>query len=184
MLDNSIFLSLLMVGIFALVGVAFSILLYKKNESFKTLRKSEQHFRCLVETASDWIWEMDAAGRYTFASAQVLDLLGYAPPEILGKTLLDRMDPVEARHIEEKFKNIIKDQQPFHLVKKNNLHRDGRQVVFESNGLPFFDNHGKLAGYRGVDRDISERDKSQDALHLALHSFDSSISGIVMADLR
>ncbi len=183
MLDNLIFLSLLMVSIFALVVVLFGIILHKKSEAFKALRKSEQRFRCLVETASDWIWEIDAAGRYTFASSRVQDLLGYAPQEILGKTPLDLMDPIEAGHIEEKFKNIIKNQQPLYLLKTINLHRDGRQVVFESNGLPFFDKHGKLAGYRGVDRDISERDKMLDALHLALHSFDSSSSGIIMADL-
>ena len=183
MLDNSIFLPLLMAGIFAPLVVLCGIALHKRSEAFKALRKSEQRFRSLVETASDWIWEMDAAGRYTFASARVQDLLGYAPQEILGKTLLDLMDPIEAGHIEEQFNNIIKNQQPFHLLKNINLHRDGSQVVFETNGLPFFDKHGKLAGYRGVDRDISERDKTLDSLHLALHSLDSSISGITMADL-
>ncbi|MBT7303453.1 MAG: PAS domain S-box protein, partial [Victivallales bacterium] len=45
----------------------------------RDLRQSEQKFRALVESSSDWIWETDAAGVYTYASPQVTAMLGYAP---------------------------------------------------------------------------------------------------------
>ena len=43
----------------------------------KSLRESEAKFRDLVESTSDWIWEVDEHGVYTYSSPQVFDLLGY-----------------------------------------------------------------------------------------------------------
>jgi PAS domain-containing protein len=43
----------------------------------EALRESEARFRALVETTSDWIWEVDADLIYTYASPKVFDLLGY-----------------------------------------------------------------------------------------------------------
>jgi len=42
-------------------------------------------------------------------------------------------------------------------VENINLHKDGRFVVLETSGVPFFDEKGKLLGYRGIDRDVTER---------------------------
>ena len=67
----------------------------------EALGDSEERFRTLVETTSDWIWEVDANGVYTYASPKVQDLLGYAPEEVVGKTPFDFMPPDEA----EKFVN-------------------------------------------------------------------------------
>ncbi|KPK42367.1 MAG: hypothetical protein AMJ78_02880, partial [Omnitrophica WOR_2 bacterium SM23_29] len=41
-------------------------------------------------------------------------------------------------------------------------HKDGHLVVLETNGIPIFDEKGELKGYRGIDRDISERKKLQE----------------------
>ncbi|MEK7772977.1 MAG: HAMP domain-containing protein, partial [Deltaproteobacteria bacterium] len=49
------------------------------------LKKSEERFRSLVETTSDWVWEVDGKGVYTYTSPKVRDLLGYEPEDILGK---------------------------------------------------------------------------------------------------
>jgi hypothetical protein len=38
---------------------------------------SQDRLRALVETTSDWIWEIDARGNYTYVSPKVTALLGY-----------------------------------------------------------------------------------------------------------
>jgi PAS domain-containing protein len=45
------------------------------RDAFGKLRASEEKFRSLVETTSDWIWEVDQHGVYTYASPKVRDLL-------------------------------------------------------------------------------------------------------------
>jgi PAS domain S-box-containing protein len=52
-----------------------------------------QHLYDLLNQNSDWVWEVDAQGRYTWASDVVTSLLGYPPSEVIGKTPFDFMPP-------------------------------------------------------------------------------------------
>ena len=67
------------------------------------------------------------------------------------------MPPKEAQRVGGLFRDIIDAGKPFDGLENTNLHRDGRQVVLETSGVPLFDADGNLTGYRGVDRDISDR---------------------------
>ncbi|OEU59589.1 MAG: hypothetical protein BA870_02535 [Desulfuromonadales bacterium C00003094] len=181
---QQLWLAMASTGAFALLALALSVVLCERRVTTKALRKSEDRFRSLVETASDWIWEVDTTGRYTYASARVQDLLGYAPAEVLGKTPFELMPLAIAKKSQEKFQSFADSGQPFYLMENVNLHQDGREIVLETSGVPFFDEHGKLAGYRGVDRDITDRKRIQEELHLAKYALDSSLAPTIMSDLQ
>ncbi|QFY42253.1 response regulator [Candidatus Methylospira mobilis] len=128
----------------------------------KALRESEERFRSLVESTSDWIWEINAQAVYTYASPQVFDLLGYSVGEILGKTPFDLMPPAESGRVKAVFNDIASEKKPFRLLENANLHKDGRVVFLESSATPIFDAEGRLKGYRGIDRDITERKRVEE----------------------
>ena len=130
----------------------------------EALRESEGKFRSLVETTSDWIWEVDANGIYVYASPKVKDLLGYEPEEIVGRTPFDLMVPEEAKHVAEEFNAFMEACELFYGLENLNLHKDGRTVLLESSGVPILDTNGRLLGYRGIDRDITERKKAEEEL--------------------
>ncbi len=142
----------------------------KRKRTAEALRQSEEKFRALVESTSDWIWEVDQNGRYTYVSPRVETLLGYTPEEVLGKLPFDLMPPKEGQRVAEIFGEIIKNRQPLIAQENTNLHKNGRLVVLESSGIPFFDSNGEFAGYRGIDRDITERKQAQEEI-LRLASF-------------
>ncbi len=121
------------------------------------LQESEEKFRALVESTSDWIWEVDRNGRYTYVSPRVEALLGYKPEEVLGKSPFDLMVPEEAQRVGKIFAEIIGKRLPLVSLENTGLHKDGRLVVLETSAVPFFDPQGEFAGYRGIDRDITER---------------------------
>jgi PAS domain S-box-containing protein len=125
------------------------------------VRESQQRFQGLVETLSDWIWEIDQDSAYTYVSPKVQDLLGYQPEEVLGKTPFDLMPPEEARRVSDVFGTLLAAQQPLVALGNANRHKDGRLVVFETSAVPFFDTEGQFKGYRGVDRDITERKRAE-----------------------
>ncbi len=133
-----------------------------ERERFETaLRASEEKFRALVETTSDWVWEVDENGIYTYSSPQVTDLLGYRPEDVIGKTPFDFMPPDEAQRVARSFRAIVESREPFSGLENTNLHKDGRQVVLETNGVPIVDAKGKLLGYRGIDRNITGRKRAE-----------------------
>ena len=127
----------------------------------EALRESQRRFRDLIETTSDWVWEVDEAGVYTYASPRVYDLLGVGPEEVLGRTPFDFMPPDERQRVASQFASIIAQQAPFIGLENINQHKDGRLIVVETNGIPFFDQAGKLRGYRGIDRDITDRKRAE-----------------------
>jgi PAS domain S-box-containing protein len=129
----------------------------------KQLTVSEARHRDLVVSSPDWIWEVDARGAYTYASPRIQELLGYAPEEVLGRTPFDLMPPEEARRVGPILADTLTAKREFHGLVNIKLHRDGRQVVLETNGVPTIED-GVFLGYRGISRDITERNKAEIAL--------------------
>ena len=121
------------------------------------LRHSEERFRNLVETTSDWIWEVQVDGCYTYASPQSASLLGYEPEELIGKHFTALMPPAEATTMQTHFGKIVEKGSPIHSLVNTYQHRDGRNVMLETSAVPFYDKEWNIQGYRGIGRDITER---------------------------
>ncbi|HSR87822.1 MAG TPA: PAS domain S-box protein, partial [Pontiella sp.] len=121
------------------------------------LRLSEERFRNLVETTSDWIWEVNVNGCYTYASPQSSELLGYAPEDLIGKHFTSLMPNVEAKTMYAHFGRIVEKGNPMHSLVNTYIHRDGRNVMLETSAVPFYDKEWNIRGYRGIGRDITER---------------------------
>ncbi|MCM3033944.1 bifunctional diguanylate cyclase/phosphodiesterase [Niallia sp. MER 6] len=121
----------------------------------------EERFRVLVEHVSDWIWEVNENGIYTYASPQIKDILGYSPSEVIGKTPFDLMEPMEAKRIAPVFEYHLANTLPIKSLENINLHRDGHEVILETSGSPIINLEGKCIGYRGIDRDITLRKQAE-----------------------
>ncbi|MCP4583598.1 MAG: PAS domain S-box protein [candidate division Zixibacteria bacterium] len=139
----------------AIKGIIRDITERKKAEEI--LLESEERFRSLVETSSGWVWEIDKNGRYIYSSPKVQDLLGYEPEEVIGKTPFDLMPSDEAKKIGAIFSDIVNSQKSFDGIENINLHKNGKKLVLETSGAPIYNTEGNFIGYRGIDRDISER---------------------------
>ena len=124
------------------------------------LRESERRFHDIVNVSADWIWEVDAEGGYTYVSESVRDLLGYTPEELLGKTPFDIMPPEEAARVGTVFAAIASMKAPFRDVDNITLAKDGTPRHIQTNGMPILDVQGNLLGYRGLDKDVSDKVKA------------------------
>ncbi len=119
------------------------------------LQSNHDQLLDLIHHNSDWLWEVDEQGRYTFCSAMVTSLLGRSPEEVIGKTPFDFMPPAEADRVGKAFAEIAAAQQSFSGLVNRNLRSDGTIVVLETSGVPLWDAQGQFRGYRGIDRDIT-----------------------------
>jgi len=77
------------------------------------LRETDEKYRSLVEATSDWIWEVDHEGVYTYTNSKVKEILGYEPEEIIGKMPFDFMLPDEQKRLSEWFRDILASPQTF-----------------------------------------------------------------------
>ncbi|HOW33191.1 MAG TPA: PAS domain S-box protein [Methanoregulaceae archaeon] len=136
----------------------------KNKQTARALEESQKRYQALTETNVDFIWEMDSEGRYTYCSPQMERLWGIKPDEMIGRTPFDRMPSEERDRLKEAFLGIMKVPQRFEGLESTALDGHGKPIFIETSGVPFFDDKGILLGYRGVTRDITDRQRVQDAL--------------------
>ncbi|MDP1827264.1 MAG: diguanylate cyclase [Archangium sp.] len=141
-----------------------------------------EHYRALVEVTSDWLWEVDADGRYSYVSPKVKDLLGYEADEVLGRTPFDFMLPLEAQRLGARFAALVAARSAFHGLLNVNMHKAGHPVVLETSAVPLFRSDGEFSGFRGIDRDVTAREHALNRLRLADAAVQASAEGIVVAD--
>lgn len=133
-------------------------------ESRRALLESEARFRAVSEASHDFIWEIDTDHRYTYVSPKVTEILGYTPEEMLGKRPYDFMAPDVAPEVAQEFTQVA-ERRGTHVGLVNiNVHKDGHQVALETNATPIFDPDGEYVGYRGADRDITDRIRVEEEL--------------------
>ncbi|MHC4926076.1 MAG: ABC transporter substrate binding protein [Planctomycetota bacterium] len=147
-----------------LVGLLLLFESYRQKVH-RIVRESEERYRGLVETSSDWIWELDTDGRSTFDSPQVENATGYRPDELLGKKAFDFMTPDEATRVMAIFNQYVAAKKPLSHFQIELTHKNGMPVVVEANGIPILNAKGHLTGYRGVNRVITERVEIERTLH-------------------
>jgi two-component system, cell cycle sensor histidine kinase and response regulator CckA len=145
-------------GIFLL-----SLDITERKRAEEALRQSEERYRGLVETSFDWIWEVDAGGRFSYVSPRVETLLGYTPEEVLGRHPTEFMPEEEARRARSFLADVHSRQLAFSNFECFYIRKDGRHVVVEASAVPVLNEKGELAGYRGIDRDITGRREAETA---------------------
>ncbi len=155
-----------------LLGIYSDVTDRKRAE--RELRRSEERFRALTESTSDWIWEVDSDARFTYSNPKVEDSLGFAPEEIVGRRLFELLPEAEADRAERFFGEKAQKGEPFDNFEVAVLHRDGHEVAFQVSGVPVLDADGVLSGYRGINRDITEHKQIREKLLAAMAEADAA----------
>ncbi|MFQ5869044.1 MAG: ATP-binding protein [Candidatus Zixiibacteriota bacterium] len=137
----------------------------RRRQVERDLRRSEERFSQVASSTGDWIWEADSQGRYLYSSSAVADILGYTPEEILGKHFYDLFHPEDKETLKTRVFGVFQRREPLVKLINRNLHKDGHSVILETSGLPLIAENGGLLGYRGADRDITERVRAEEALN-------------------
>jgi PAS domain S-box-containing protein len=137
----------------------------ERKKAEETLRESEFKFKSLVESTSDMIWETNIDGLYTYVSPQFQNLLGYTLEEVIGKSPFFFVADENITSVKDNSDLIVSKKTPFNSLVNKYKHRDGSILYFETSGVPVYNSTGKLAGYRGVSRDITQRHSAERELH-------------------
>ncbi|MDG6228359.1 MAG: PAS domain S-box protein [Candidatus Thermoplasmatota archaeon] len=163
----------------------FCIDITKKNEIESALRENEQKLMSLIDSSTEWIWQVDMNGIYQFVSGSVQTVIGYHPSEVIGKTPFDFMTPEEAKRVGSIFSDILNKKERISKLEDVLLKKNGEPVYFETDAIPLFDDNGDLLGYFGVCRDITKRKESEEKLKYSIERyktlFENNVAGVGIA---
>jgi nitrogen fixation negative regulator NifL len=153
-----------------------------KDRVERTLRRSEERFRTLVEQASDAIFVHDLEGRLLDVNRSVCESLGYTRKELLRMTVTD----IEQETPLEEARQLWRSLKPgdSQLVRGRHRRKDGTNFPVEVS-LTCYEVQGQQV-FAALARNISERKEYENQLAQSISllraTIESSVSGLLVVD--
>ena len=139
--------------------------LVQRSQAEKALHDSEERFNQVANNADEWIWEVDSKGLIIYSNSVVERIIGYKPEELVDKVHFFDLKPIEDReHIKQSALAAFKDKLPIRAFINRSLTKSGEIVLLETSGIPFEDETGRMIGYRGTNKDITARKRTDELL--------------------
>lgn len=126
------------------------------------LHEQERYFRSLIEQAMDVIAVLDAEAAIKYASPSVAQVLGFAPEELVGRSILDLVHPEDSEGTLKAFaEGVARGEGNGRLLELRLRRKDGEYRTLEATGRYLVDDptvNGVVINARDVtDRRLLER---------------------------
>jgi len=155
----------------------------RRRNAERQIRESEQRLRDIVNTTQDWIWELDCAGRFAFSSESVQRILGVAVGELVGFQFEGLVHPDDRAFFNETLQRLATEPHTTTGIVTRWRTAGGEFRWLEGNLLALLGPDGRVSGYRGTHRDVTERKQQQERI-LRLTRMLQMQSGINAAVVR
>jgi PAS domain S-box-containing protein/putative nucleotidyltransferase with HDIG domain len=136
----------------------------EKQRLDEALRESEEKYRTVLEEMVEGYFETDLAGNLTFINDAGCRNLGYPREELIGKNNRQYTDAANAKKVFEAFNELYRTGKPCRVYDYETIKKDGTKGIKEMTVSLMRDSEGKLIGFRGISRDITERKRIEEAL--------------------
>jgi PAS domain S-box-containing protein len=138
-----------------MVGVVYDVTERKRTE--RALLESEEKFRSIVETTSEWIWAIDREARITYSNPTVERILGYRPEELVGMSLRSLVHEDDLSSADRILSESSVEKPRWAAFVVRCRHKDNTYRYLECHGVPILGSTGEVVGFRGSNRDVTER---------------------------
>jgi len=155
------------------------------------LRKSETLYRLLTENMKDVVWIIDCETMaYRYVSPSVMRLLSFTPDEVLRQSISHNFGDKEASvletNISERMRRYLSGAQEadlFYNDQVRQIRKDGSLIWTEVTTRFYTNPENKHVEIHGVSRDIDERKRTEEALHVKSQALEASLNAVAFANL-
>lgn len=145
-------------------------------EAIEALRKQEEQYRRIVQTATEGIWVLDRDNCTTFVNQQMATMLGYTIEEMMGATLFSFMDS-EGLEIANAY--LLRRHQGIHEAHDFKFRcQDGSDLWAIISCAPLLDDQGNYAGALGMVTNITDRKLAEAALQESKQRLDGILCSL------
>ena len=134
----------------------------EKQQAHHALKRSEAHFRTLIENALDIITVLDEETTIRYESPSVKRILGYEPEEMIGLQVLDFVHPDDVPTVLEAMAEALAKQGVPHTTTCRFRHKDGSWRMLGAIGQIVVDDEENLRIIVNS-RDITEQEQTRKA---------------------
>ncbi len=146
------------------------------------LRRSEEHFRSLINHSSDVITIISRDGTISYESPSLERVLGYKPAELIGQNMFQMIHPQDVPVVVEALTQP-NGEQGDRSIEYRVRHKNGSWRVLETLGANLLD-EPEVAGIIINSRDITERKQAEEQIREQAALLDKAQDAIVVYDLE
>ena len=148
----------------------------ERKQAEDALWKSEERYRNILDSIEEGYYEVDIAGNLTFFNDSLCNLLGYSRDELMGLNSRHYTDEENAAKLYKAFNEVYRTGIPVRSFDWQVIRKDGTTGFGEVSVSPIRDGAGKIIGFRGIARDITDRKKLEEAIKTL--SFKDDLTGL------
>ncbi|MFZ5597110.1 MAG: sensor domain-containing diguanylate cyclase/phosphohydrolase [Bacillota bacterium] len=137
----------------------------------QALRNSEEKYRLLIESIEDGYYEVDLDGNILYYNEALARIYGvYEKSKYLGMNYRSFSDEKNASMLFKTFNRVFRSKRPEKSLHWELIRKDGQKRTLEVSVSLVKDYKGKLTGFRGIVRDVTERKQVEEKLkYLSMH---------------
>jgi diguanylate cyclase (GGDEF)-like protein/PAS domain S-box-containing protein len=142
----------------------------ERKKAEEALRHSEEKYRTILESIQEGYFEVNLKGNLLFFNDPVCELIGYSRNETTSMNYKTFTNEETARKVYQAFNKVYKTGEPTREFDWQIIRKNGESRYIEASVSLQKDFSGKVNGFRGIIRDITERKQIHQQLnHMATH---------------
>lgn len=141
-----------------LLEESISTMVARMKDTISELKKSEENYRTLVQSANSIILRFDTTGTITFVNEYARNFFGYTTEELVGQHLVGTIVPEydsSGKNLREKIGDLIRNPEKYELSENENIKKDGSRAWIAWTNRPLSDTDGNRVGVLSIGNDIS-----------------------------
>jgi len=138
----------------------------EKIKNQKVLEESQKQFADFTRSSSDWHWQTDTTGIFTYISPDVELATGISQKNYIGNSIWGMLVGEMAEQRSLKYmKDCFINRNPYRdLVYWRTQETTGKKIWVRANGVPFYDVNGNFSGFRGSSSNVTEQKNLEERL--------------------
>jgi PAS domain S-box-containing protein len=128
-----------------------------RKQAEEALQRSEERYRTILEGMDDSYYEVDLAGNFTFVNDSLCRRLGHSRQDLIGMNYRSYTPEENYDDAFKTFNRVYRTGKSVRGVPSVAIARDGSLIFTERSVFPLLDEEGKVIGFRGISRDVTER---------------------------
>ena len=158
----------------------------RRRQAEASLRESEEKARAILENIEDGYYEVDLSGNFLFCNEAYAKIIGMPKEELITKSY--KGHDQDSKKTYQIFNAIYRTGVPIKSMHRKIFRADGTQREVESSVALIKDENGKPAGFRGITRDVTERQRTEAELKnlvsLLEATIESTTDGILVVNAQ
>ena len=147
------------------------------NQMIESVRVSTERDRAILESIEDGYFELDLSGRLTFYNDSLSRLFRRSKSDLTGISYRHLLDRTFATKTINAFKQLYDTDNPIKNLETGFTLETGDHIFLESTVTTIKDEAGKIVGFRGITRDVTERKEAAEKLIFMVYH--DSLTGLL-----